>query len=248
MKTKRRIIPSITTLARKGSTWRDKLVEVESLQIREFGLFATGLNKEEREECFSELKKLRERHSFSIPFVHATNEMTEEEYRYCIKSFGTEIFNLHPMRKYPLTHDLSAEILGMIAIENSTQDNYFLESDLEGFGRICFDLSHLEDIRRSDFPFYETTVALAKKYPVRVNHISAVAKPGTPGRSKRSVHMADSDDDFDYLSQLSPLAFANLCAVELENSLQEQLHFIKRISLAMDTAISAADTNKLDQT
>ena len=73
----RRILPSITTLGSTASSWRDKLREVGELGLSAVALFVTALTPRQRAECFAELSKLRVRHCFTIPFVHAVGDMQE---------------------------------------------------------------------------------------------------------------------------------------------------------------------------
>ncbi len=75
------VIPSVTTITRSASSWRDKIAEIEPLGLRAVGLFLTGVNAAERRELYRELELTHVRHLFRIPFVHAVSDMSEDEYR-----------------------------------------------------------------------------------------------------------------------------------------------------------------------
>lgn len=232
----RKIIPSITTQSRGGHTWRQKIEEIIPLQVSEVGLFLTGLDSDERAECYELLEEVSRKHSFRIPFVHAVSEMREEEYWHLTRVFSTEKFNLHPVHEYPLEHPLSPEIRSRIFIENTSRVRPLSVEDLKGFAGICFDLSHLEESRRTSIPQYYHLLSLTKFARLGANHISAMTeKPHSfgDGLPQFSSHNLDESSSVRYISSLQPTAFAPLCAVELENSLEEQLVAIPMIQRAM---------------
>ena len=239
----RRILPSITTLNRSSSSWREKIREINALGITEVGLFLTGLSEDERKECYVLLEDACATHSFRIPFVHAVASMREEEYHYLMDIFGTEKFNLHPAHEFPLEHPLSAALRKRIFIENTSRLKPLQAEDLEGFGGICFDLSHLEDSRRLSGREYHRLLSLTSRFAVGANHISAVSETpmtATDGFALHSRHLADETATVKYLCGLSTAAFAPLCAVELENSLEEQLSIIPMIHRAFIRAHASA--------
>lgn len=235
----RRIVPSITTLRSGPSTWESKVAEIAPLGLGQVALFVTGLSEAERVECYRSLERVRLVHAFSIPFVHAVSTMVDEEYLYLIRVFGTERFNLHPVREYPLPSPPAEEIRKRIFIENSGSVFGIVEEDLVGFGGICFDLSHLEDTRRVVPESYDTMLELTATYRVGANHISAVDNTPTHwegGLPRHSNHLASGKDVLRYPTKLDPAAFSDLCALELDNSLAEQVAFIPTVRQAMHFA------------
>ena len=222
-----RVLPSITTHQTTNSSWRSKIAEIRTLGLRQVGLFVTGLSPEARTECFGVLEALLKTHNFSIPFVHAVTSMREDEFRYLQKVFNTERFNLHPLDEYPLLHPLSEEVRSRIYIENSRSFRPLKAADLEGFGGICFDLSHLEDAARGAADVFRNNIELTEHFEVGANHISAVGAINQGGNW--SKHVAESHDEFSYLQGIPSSAVSSLCAVELENSLTEQIAFIASI-------------------
>lgn len=230
----RRIIPSVTTLSTAGSSWKTKIQEIGLLRINEVGLFLTGLSADERPECYALLEEMRGRHAFRIPFVHAVSSMPEDEYRYLMREFGTEKFNLHPLAEFPLEHELSAEVRHRIYIENTFPHSLTLK-DIQGFGGICFDLSHLEQARRMSGQEYHRLLALTSRASSGANHISAIDQA-----NGLSCHRLSDATSLRYLCSLHPSAFAPLCAVELENPLEEQLCVIPMIQRAMYRAAANA--------
>jgi hypothetical protein len=231
-----RIIPSITSHQKQGSTWREKIGEVIELKIPQLGLFVTGLSNSERKECIRMLCYIREQHYFTIPFVHAVSDMDDSEYRLLREVFKTEWFNLHPLREFPLKQKLSAETRSRILIENSCFVEPLRSSDLEGFAGLCIDLSHLEDARLAMPDCYQQNLEMCSKYPVLANHISGIkafANRVHKHQPAHSDHMISELTELHYLNQLPSSAVSPLAALELENSLQQQLSFIETVRAAL---------------
>lgn len=226
------ILPSITTLNLCNSSWHSKILEVEELQIRHVALFVTGLSNEERALCFEKLQALRRKHDFSIPFVHAVSRMKEEEYLFLMDNFGTDFFNLHPLKQFPLTEKLSTKVREHICIENASSSTVLEESDLEGFAGICLDISHLEDTRRVNPVVFLQMEKFLSTHRICANHISGssqVPEFDNNGTPQFSRHLASGVKDFDYLSRYPETYFSSYCAIEVENSLREQLTFVAYI-------------------
>lgn len=242
----RLILPSVTTHGTTASTWQDKVDEIIPLGLTEIGLFLTGLNLEQRGECYWRLLNVRRTHRFTIPFVHAVAGMSESEYWFLSDMFETRAFNLHPLREFPLEHTLGAEIRKQIFIENSSCMDKLRLEDINGFAGICLDISHLEESRLAYPTVYENNLSCLRQYPIGGNHISAARAKGemSHGRMVYSHHVAKSAEDFSYLGHYGGEMFSNYCALELENSLREQLAFVeavrKEIALVESNSFQAA--------
>ncbi len=220
-----RILPSVTTIKSTQSTWQDKISEIQELDLKEVALFLTGLDPQQREMCIELLHQIP---SLSIPFVHTRSDMLPEEYEYLMGEFGTERFNLHPLRSYPLKHPLSQEIKSRVYIENSMT---LQESDLEGFGGICLDISHLEESRLLEPSTHKNIVDLLHRFPVGANHISEIRKEAEwdHGHLGHSLHFMRDLSELDYLERYPLNYFSDFAAIELKNNLSEQLKVKEKI-------------------
>ena len=210
----------LVTLTTTNSSWREKIEEIKNLELKEIALFLTGLNRQEREECYRALAKTGLE---KIPFVHLRSNMSAEEVGFLIKNYQTEVFNIHSEREFPLKDDLSFWA-NRIYLENT--DLLLTEDELKKWAGICLDLSHLEDDRHLKQKRYKKYLRLIKKYPVGVNHVSAVRKKVFRHPEfglVKSAHFLKSLNELDYLKNYPDNFFAPLIAIELENSLEEQL-------------------------
>lgn len=240
-----KILPSITTHGKPGSHWEDKLRELPILGIKEVALFVTGLSPDERTYCFGELEKVHAVHPFTIPFVHAVSSMQEYEYRYLQKVFKTQAFNLHPEKQYPPEYPLSADIRRSIFIENTEYYLPFGYNEIAGYAGMCVDVSHLEDTRRSCPELFPEYISFIEKIQIGANHISASFDDPSGsyvGKSYFSNHIAKVAEDFKYLKELPASVFGPLCAVEVENSLTEQLTFLPYIIEIIHSKFAAIES------
>jgi hypothetical protein len=240
MSTPQKILPSITTHGRTTSSWPDKIGEIQHLGLTEVALFLTGLSAQDRAECFRLLDTLLDRHAFSIPFVHAIAEMPEEDYLFLMQRFGTRQFNLHPASEFPLQHPLRDSIRECIAIENNLVTRALTEADIEGFNGICLDLSHLEDLRLGDQAEFAKMQELLDAHPIRVNHASAVwefSKIDLKGFEVFHRHVSRSPEDMSYLRAYPRSYFAPFCAIELENSLSDQMGIVRAVRTIVDESL-----------
>lgn len=221
-----------------GGNWQGKLKEIKELKIEEFALFLSCLDKFQRNKCYRELLKLKSDLNFKIPFVHARSDMHECEYEFLMANFSTEKFNLHPVREFPLHLKLSKRIRKFIYIENATEDMIISKEDLTGFAGICFDLSHLKDLQLNSDKDYQDLINLTNSFKVGANHISGVGEIFTGGEKKIiSKHYINEPSEVNYLSTLNSNSFSELMAIELENTIFEQLCLIPLIKKHLAQAI-----------
>lgn len=226
------VIPSITTHSRRGSTWREKVAEIEPLGLQQVGLFVTGILKAERKELYRTLLAIKQHHPFAIPFVHAVSDMDDTEYAFLRHEFGTRWFNLHPLREFPLLQGLSDETRSFITIENSCFVDVLRREDLDGFAGLCIDISHLEDARLVNPGGFQRILDLCHEFPVRTNHISAIIRPASQvhrGLPQHSSHHLASEREVEYLRFMPRDVVGEVAALELENSLRDQLRIIKSV-------------------
>jgi hypothetical protein len=224
------VLPSITTAGANSGRWESILRQIDRLGIKECALFLTGIHSaEERQQLYLALTR-RAAKGLRIPFVHARSDMAPSEYFFLRDVMGTQRFNLHPTRELPLAHKLPKEIRAITYIENTVS---LLKSDLRGFAGICLDVSHLEDYRRQGREeVYRLVCSLAKFFGVGASHVSAVRT--TPyvfknGSITFAPHKAEVLSDFDYIRNFPRSFFGKYVALELENSLREQLEIKKYI-------------------
>jgi hypothetical protein len=212
------LLVSITTT--KGSDWREKFRETSELGITECALFPTTLAKTERKEFFSLLEKSAIKR---CPFVHLRSDMKGKEIEYLIEKFGTKVFNTHCNAEYPHVNDWS-KYSKLIYIENIYHE--FDPLEMKNWAGICLDLSHLENDRKLNPERFKSVCRSLKNYPVGCNHISGIVqnlRVNSDGEKRYDTHHFSSLADFDYLKNIPRDFFSQYCALEVDNTLAQQL-------------------------
>ena len=212
------ILVSITTT--KGSDWHAMFAEATRLGLKECALFPTTLSEENRKEYFGLLEKSTIE---SCPFVHLRSDMTVGEIEYLANNFGTKVFNTHCGAEYPHLNDWSRHS-DKIFIENVY--NPYNPDEMKDWAGICLDVSHLENDRRLNPERFKSFTKALETYPIGCNHISGVGdkiRINGDGEQRFDTHRFDELSCFDYLINYPVKYFSKYCALEIENSLEEQL-------------------------
>jgi hypothetical protein len=224
---------NITTT--KGSNWRDKIREAKEMEVEEIAVFPTVLDKEERKKLYDLLSTTKIKR---IPLVHLRDDMDVKELDFFVKKYDTRVFNTHSERQFPIDKNWILNYKEFICIENNY--DYPLDGEeVKKYGGICLDFAHLENIRILKPERYEKEVEVLNSYPIKCNHISAIKKEFSFVDSKTRTlqydsHHLDSLSELDYLRNYPVRYFSDFCAIELDNSLQEQAAAIEYISKFME--------------
>jgi len=218
----RQILPTITTKIK--SAWRDKVKEVKKLRLKEVALFLTCLNQKERKELYQLLK---ETNIGSIPFVHLRSDMELWELDYLVKHYQAKVFNTHTKRDFPFLYNLD-RYKKIIYIENVYKP--LDEAEIKEFAGICLDLSHLENARIFKPKIYKHNISLIEKYPPGCSHISPNKNFLMLDEDKplpEEPHYLKNLSELDYLKRYPLKYFGAFVAIELENTIAEQLKVIQ---------------------
>ncbi len=219
------ILPTVTTITKD---WKNKVKEIEDFGLKEVNVFLTCLNKKEREELYSLLKSAK---ISRIPFVHLRSDMEISELDLLVKEFGTEVFNTHTQREFPLLFD-PEKYKDVIYIENTHES--LDEEEIGQFAGICLDMSHLDNDKRFRKDIYEHNIKIIESHPCGCNHISP-QKPFPLFRGKTwneesdHPHLMKSLSELDYLKNYPERYFSSHIAIEMENSIKEQMEAIEYI-------------------
>ncbi len=218
-----KVLLTITTIFE--SNWKSKLEDINELGIEEVAVFPTCLDKEKRGKLYDLIKKSSIK---NISFMHLRSDMDADEIGYVIDNFGTKVFNVHSSREYSFVYDYS-KYRDVIYIENAY---YPLdEKEIEKYAGICLDFSHLENDRLFYKDKFENNIKMIEKFRMGCNHISAIREETySDSRNKYDKHGLRHDfheyknlSEFDYLKNYPKKFFSPYIAIELENSIKEQL-------------------------
>jgi len=227
----KKILLGLTTIT--PGEWKNKIKEIDELELKEIALFPTCLEYKERQELY---RLLENTGLICIPHVHLREEDMEiRELDYLVKRFKAQAFNIHPHLGIVDFFKKNKKYKNKIFVENLFMNDNFAEA-LKYCGGICLDLSHWEGHGFMEkHQGYAELPGLLKKYKIGVNHISAIK-----AEKKEHYHDKFSGQDFyNYdkhnLTNLTELDYvkkyknylADIISIELENPLKRQLEVKK---------------------
>ena len=222
MKTK--FYPTITAIS--GNQYK-KINEAEKLNIKKLCVFFSPLNIEERKKLYKELEKSTIE---EIPFAHIRGDFTKDEMYFLKKRFKTKLFNFHSENQYPIKYDFS-EFKNQIYIENTTTQ--FSDYEIKKYAGLCLDVSHLENDRLTKNDRYIYFSDLISKMNCACGHASAIKETSTyygeVKNERYDKHVYSDLKDFDYLLKYKDI-LPETIAIEVENTLEEQIEAIKYIN------------------
>jgi len=210
------------------SSWQTKIEEIKKFDIEEIALFTTALDPEKRQDLYELLKDSPVK---KIPFVHLRHDSSEEEIIYLINNYGTKLFNIHASPDTLENYKNFSIDKKMIFVENTDHLTDAFWPAVKEYGGVCLDFAHYEDYgKRQKDPTYENFEDELKSFKVGFAHISGVQDEKYTRHDSYfsfyddhySVHFLKKLSDLDYLKNYRHL-FPEISAIELENSLEEQL-------------------------
>ena len=215
-----KVLVSITTTT--NANWRKKIKETKKLGLTEVALFVSAIGPEERQEVYTELKKAKIK---NIPFVHIRSDMPPAELQFLIDEFGAKCFNIHSEKEFPLKYDLSG-YKNMIYQENGS-GAVSMDDEVGDWAGLCLDVSHHENCRLTNHPFYFELAQLLDKYPVGIWHLNAITeeqkKDLDDNRLGFDNHFFKKLKEFDYCLRYKKYLPLHYIALELENDMPDQL-------------------------
>jgi len=196
--------------------WKSKLTEIEKLKIDRASLFLEQFpGRIQREKIYNAVLNSRIK---QIPLIHICNEMNKDELLFLLKKFKNPCLTIH---------ESSFKYLGKW---NGLHKHLFLEMnynnripknvDVSKIGGFCVDLAHFKAAEEKFTKEFAYEFSERNKKYFKCNHLS-----GYSFKSNLDVHQPKSVKEFDYLKTLPGFVFGKTMAIEVYNSIAEQLHF-----------------------
>ncbi len=211
----------------RSSNWREKIKEIKKMAITEIALFPTTLNPRERQELYLELENTPIEY---IPFVHLRHDSTQQEIEYLKNKYDTKLFNIHSTQD-ALANFTNYKDKNLIYIENGDRLEKEFFDVLDNYAGVCLDMAHWEDygILQKD-KTYQNFPEVLKNHKIGFSHVSTVRNNPyfrhydyhCSHERHYSAHLMEHLEDLDYLKKYREY-LPEICGLELENSLTEQL-------------------------
>jgi hypothetical protein len=214
-----KILLSIT--GNKDEHYLDKMREIKERNINRVALFLECFSLDQRKNIYSELKKSKIK---EIPLVHIRDDMDRNELEVLFDNYKSTYFTIHENH-----FDVLSKWSGFernLFLEMST-DNIVAENvDVDKIGGFCVDLAHYQkqkDKKTVDYDYVYNR--RNEKNLFRCNHLS-----GYSLEEMTDLHWVNNESDFDYLKKMPRFVFGDCMAIEINNSIEDQLKFRKHIS------------------
>jgi len=217
-----KILLSIT--GTESFDWASKLEEINKHKIDEVAIFLESFDKKERDNLYRLLLKSTIK---TVPFVHLRDDVTKEEIQFFIDHFKTRHFNIHEEHFKKL--DQWQGYWDKLYLEMNFDDELEKDVKVRKIGGFCIDLAHLKAaISRGT---EEAAYFFNKKgdYDVACNHLNGYAP-----LEMKDIHLVKDLSAFDYLTTLPRDAFGKIIALEVYNSIEEQIKFRDHVSRLLE--------------
>jgi len=223
-----KIYPSITGFV--NYDWQKQMEEINELKIVEVAVFLSAFDKKERNHLYrfllrSSIKK--------VPLVHLRDDTDSSDIKFFIENFKTEYFNIHE----PFFRILNQwkGYWHKIYLELNYNDEIPKDIDVKKIGGFCIDLSHLKTAvaRGTEEAKYVFSNKNSQKFVC--NHLN-----GFDPKNNKDKHTVADLKDFDYLITLPKYVFGNVIALEVYNSIKEQLKFREYLTSLLNKYFKSA--------
>lgn len=221
-----RVLVGITGCQEKD--WRNKLREIEKLEISKVSLFLERFSKKQRKKLYQALLELKIKQT---PLVHIRHDMEKEELEFLSENFQALYFTIHE-DDFKVLEKWKGFYKHLFLEMNF--DNFVQRAvDISRIGGFCIDLAH--------FKVGATKYSQEFKYVLKRRNVSRYFAcnhlSGYCPEKNTDLHTVKSLKDFDYLRTLPKFLFSNVLAIEVDNSITEQLKFKKYLSKLLKGSI-----------
>ena len=194
------------------------------MKIDKVAVFLECFDKKERENFYPFLLKSTIK---TVPFVHLREDTGKEDIEFFINNFKTDYFNIHEKGFQVL--DKWQGFLDKLYLEMDYDGKVAKGVKVKRIGGFCVDFSHLKTsmARGGDEAYY--TFLRKEKIKFSCNHLN-----GYSPTLMRDLHTIKDLSDFDYLTSLPKYVFGDVIALEVNNTIKEQIKFKEYLAKMLD--------------
>ena len=197
-----------------------KIKEAEGFGLKEASLFLESFKKTEREKIYDALTKSKIK---NIPLVHIRHDMTKDELKFLKNNFKTGYFTIHEKNFSKGDIKNWKGYYKNLCLEMNFDNFVSKKINVEKIDGFCVDLAHFKvgmEKLSKDFEYVFDKKGIRKYFDC--NHLN-----GYDPKTNCDMHTISNLKDFDYLKTLPNFLFGKYIALEIRNSIKEQLEFKK---------------------
>lgn len=197
-----------------------KIREINKLKITRAALFLTEVDKTEKHRIY---KALLQSTIKEIPLVHLRNDMSLEEVVFLEENFRPTYYTIHENSFYYLKKWVGFK--KRLYMEFGGHRKRVPEAKVETIGGFCVDLAHYKIGETSQTEQFRYQIYRRKRNKLfACNHLN-----GYDYQKNTCVHHPRRIEEFAYLKTLPKFVFGKIIALEMENSIKEQLVWRKKL-------------------
>ncbi|NCB21043.1 MAG: hypothetical protein EOM88_03950 [Clostridia bacterium] len=214
-----RIILGIT--GQKQGDWESKIYDLDKLNINKAALFLSCCKTPWRKKVYDCLLNSKIKY---IPMVHLRDDMDKKEIKFLFDNFQTRYFTIH-QDHFNVIEKWRGYFKYLYLEFGLPLNKINKKTDINKIAGLCVDCSH--------YMFEKTANMIEAKYINRrknnknlfgCNHLN-----GYSYTRNADVHHLSSVNEFSYLKGLPRYIFGEVVGLEMENSIKEQLIYLKYI-------------------
>jgi hypothetical protein len=198
-----------------NADWQNKLREIEEFKITEVAVFLSMFDKKERNHLYKFLLKSSIKR---VPLVHLKDDSDSGDIEFFVKNFQTECFNIH--ERFFKILDQWKGYWDRVYLEMNYDNVVIKDVDVKKIAGFCVDFSHLKTAIARGSKEADYILSRKEKMNVVCNHLN-----GYDPIKNEDKHTITDLKDFDYLTALPKYVFGDIIALEVYNSIKEQLKF-----------------------
>ncbi|MBR9706653.1 hypothetical protein GOV14_06480 [Candidatus Pacearchaeota archaeon] len=216
----KRIIVGITASPKNGKGWKRQIRDIYKYGITRAALFLEYISKADRVVLY---KLLLHSPIKEIPLVHIRSDISKDEIEFFIKNFKSKYFTIHESDFKVLKKWKGVQ--KKLYLEMNFDDAVSKSVKVERIGGFCVDLAHFKaSSKERTKEYYHTLKYKNKKKYFKCNHLNGYSR-----HQNRDLHTIWRRASFKYLKTLPEFVFGNVIAIEVENSIKQQIRFKKHL-------------------
>jgi len=192
-----------------------KIKDTNKLNIKKAALFLEFINKKQRQNIYQALSTSNIK---IIPLVHSRHDMEIKEYKYLIKKYKTKYFTIHE-DAFGQLNKLKG-LYKYLCLEMNYDNKLSKTVNVNKVGGFCIDLSHFMAEMQRKTKEYEYIKRKEGQNIFTCNHLNGYTYKG-----KKDLHKIRNFNDFNYIKKLPKFVFGTVIALEINNSISEQLKY-----------------------
>ena len=203
-----------------AADWREKMEEINVLGLETVALFLEYFASAERPKIYAALAKSPVK---NIPLIHIKGDMAKDELKYLCERYKYPYLTIHEEHFEHL--EKWEGFYQNLYLELNYDNRLAKNIDVDRIGGFCVDLSHFKANEEKWSKEFEYILKeRGKKDIFRCNHLN-----GYSYQENQDVHTISSLKEFEYLKTLPDFIFGDVIAIEVFNSLKDQMGYREHI-------------------